>query len=657
MNGPPRFQVHHDLTGPEQQQRLSSLRLQGYRIISLSVYNTSDDPRYATVWARRSGPRWAAVQGVDLNGMIRAGADWARLRFKPTIITATGTADHPLFAAVFEATVGPIPVVRLALRSGSASDEGTLQYWIARARDLDLIPTTFAMYGSPNDPRYAIVLEPNVKKVGWCLGGSSRSDGAAADGPLGGTNQTAEEYQRQFDVLTRVGDRPAYVVVSPAGRYLALFRGDEITSWAARHNMTSAGFQAEYSTLAARGFHPILLQGGGIGNETRFAALFARKEPLVPRRFVKTGPNTSARVDDVIEDFMVANGVRQAALSVVSGRRLVYARGFTWAEPRRPVTEPTTVFRVASCSKVLTSIAIHQLLEEGGSEARLHLGDRVQDILRLQTPTGGPPVDARFGSVTIENLLRMEGWMRRPEEEEVAAQFNQDVPVTDEQVARYFVGQTLRFDPGTLRYPLDGNPEYLLLGLVAKRFRGQGTLLDVIQTHIATPLGLNRVRLGVTPLAQQSSDEARYDDFYCGVVRSDVESGRPLAPEQYGEFDPGAWAAAGGFAISAVDFAKILASLNTDILLSASSRANMLQDHLGWDGSGGPANLYKGGYLSGLQSMVNFTEGGNSYVIYWNRDHLPEGWYPNFEALAQAIQSTTWPAGDLFPTFGIPSLP
>jgi len=638
----PEFVAYYDVSGSQHQQRFNDLYGRGFRIISLTVYGDRGQPRYAAVWVRRPGPRWAAVHGIDASGFQEAFNTWARRGFKPTIVAATGPSDNPVFAAVFEETREPIPLTRHGLISGSDSDPRTIEYWLKEARGRDWIPTTLAIYGSARDPQFAVVFEPNRDNIAW---------------GIGGLNQTADEYQTSFNLLTSVWNRPAYVAVSPAARYVSLFRDDQNGPWIARHGMTSAGYQAEFDRWVAEGYYPIMVQAGGAGSGTRFAAIFARRESALPRSFTMTGPDSSQPVDNVIRTFMRQNAVRQAAIAIVKDGRLVYARGFTWAEEGYPITQPTTFFRVASCSKVLTSIAIHQLIQEG----RLRLTDKVQDILQLRTPTGGAPTDPRFANITIANLLAMRGWMSRVDGADVASAFNQSLPVTSLQIARLIATQTLRYDPGAPGSNPDGNPDFLLLGLVAEKLRGQ-PLLEIIRTRVGSPVGSQRIRLGVPQLNRQPQDEARYHDVLLRTIRSQVDPARPLVPIQYGEFDYAAWAAAGGFAVTAVDFAKVLASLNTDALLNSATRASMIRNAYGWDGArsdNGMLHVWKGGLLIGLQSTVNVTQGGVAYVVYWNRSELPPDpmWYPEFPSLVDAIDRTLWPTGDLFPSFGIPGLP
>jgi hypothetical protein len=42
--------------------------------------------------------------------------------------------------------------------------------------------------------------------------------------------------------------------------------------------MTAAEYQTEFNQQNAAGFYPICVQGGGSGNSTRYAAIFAKQD-------------------------------------------------------------------------------------------------------------------------------------------------------------------------------------------------------------------------------------------------------------------------------------------------------------------------------------------------------------------------------------------
>ncbi len=113
--------------------------------------------------------------------------------------------------------------------------------------------------------------------------------------------------------------------------------------------------------------------------------------------------------DTLMTSFLKRHGVPGAALAVVRGGKIIYARGFGYADlvAKAPV-QPESLFRIASVSKPITSAAVMQLVER----KKLRLDDRVFDVLKLER-AGKGKVDPRLKTVTVRHLLlHTGGWDR-----------------------------------------------------------------------------------------------------------------------------------------------------------------------------------------------------------------------------------------------------
>ena len=84
------------------------------------------------------------------------------------------------------------------------------------------------------------------------------------------------------------------------------------------------------------------MQGGGSGAATRYAALFVKQETPLPQQFNATGSPANAEIDNIIRLAMKNSPVWNASLAIVHGKKLVYARGYSWGEPDWPVCQPTS---------------------------------------------------------------------------------------------------------------------------------------------------------------------------------------------------------------------------------------------------------------------------------------------------------------------------
>src|SRR5688572_20448781 len=81
--------------------------------------------------------------------------------------------------------------------------------------------------------------------------------------------------------------------------------------------------------------------------------------------------------DEAMTAFMEPRGFPGGALAVVREGRLVYARGYGWAdrEAQKAVTTKS-LFRIASISKPITALAILKLVQDG----KLKLENRAFDL-------------------------------------------------------------------------------------------------------------------------------------------------------------------------------------------------------------------------------------------------------------------------------------
>jgi CubicO group peptidase (beta-lactamase class C family) len=649
--------AYHDRTSADHQAHFDDLFPKGWRMISLSVYGARGDERYAAIWIKRAGPDWSAVHGIDGAGYQAAFNTAVAAGFRPKLLAATGPANDPVFAGTFEQSPLSTPLTRFGLTRGDKNDPNTIDHWTDQARQSGWLPTALAVYGVGNDLRYAGIWDANPDGICWA------TDGLA---------DSSADYQARFDALVPAWSSPVLVSVSPDGQYASIFRDSLFDSWVARHNLTSSGYQNEFDTQVAQGRMPVMVQAGGAGGNSRFAAIFARSDNFEDLTFrTPTGPTAVTAIDDVMRAAMERHRIRGTALALVSNGRLIYARGYTRAEADYPTVEPTTFFRQASVSKTIVTLAVYRLIQDG----RLTLNAPIQNVLNLRTPSGGMP-SATFSQVTVQHLLEhTSGLPTNPYgvEPQVAAALGVSLPVTGAMTDRYMI--TLPSSPPPA-VPLYNNWGYFLLGHVVMAVTGSTTFIDALNSLLFQPLGITRIRSSVTRAESQGSDETRYHPTFLRVGPSVVDPDRRLRGEGYG----GYWNferddAAGGISGAVVDVARLLAMLDvrslnpvlnaatiSSLFTLASSRGGHGFDSARVDDpAGGMYYGMKGGSLpESSQNCIRYQTGDISMVVCWNRHDITEGgndgwWYPDFPALLAAARAQSWGNIDLFPQFGMPS--
>ena len=216
--------------------------------------------------------------------------------------------------------------------------------------------------------------------------------------------------------------------------------------------------------------------------------------------------------DELMEGFVRDNELPGAALAVAKDGRLVYARGFGYAdvEEKQPV-QPESLFRIASISKPFTAVATLQLVEQG----KLGLNDSVFDLLPHKPHLAkGDKADPRLGQVTIAHLLRHQGgWDRKETIDplfhaiEIATVLDKPPPATQDDVIRFMMGWKLDFDPGE-RY-VYSNLGYCLLGRVIEQVTGR-RYGDHMVNEFLRPLGIESMRLARTLPSARAENEVKY---------------------------------------------------------------------------------------------------------------------------------------------------
>ena len=92
---------------------------------------------------------------------------------------------------------------------------------------------------------------------------------------------------------------------------------------------------------------------------------------------------------------------------MVKDQRLVYARGYGWADREKKIpTTPTSLFRIASLSKPITAVAVLKLVEDN----RLPLDARAFDIVRAEPVLkDGRRRDPCLARITVRQLFQHTG--------------------------------------------------------------------------------------------------------------------------------------------------------------------------------------------------------------------------------------------------------
>jgi N-acyl-D-amino-acid deacylase len=389
-------------------------------------------------------------------------------------------------------------------------------------------------------------------------------------------------------------------------------------------------------------------------------------------------------LDQLMTSFVSERQMPGAALAVTKDSRLVYARGFGYADVEKKVpAQPAALFRIASVSKPITATAVMQLVERG----KLRLEDKAFEILKLRPYVEpGDGVDPRLHDITVHQLLQhTAGWDRdksfdpigRPWE--IAKSLKVRPPIRPEQVVRYMMGKPLDFDPGQ-RHAYS-NLGYLVLGRIIEMVSHQ-PYQTYVRQEVLAPLGITTARLGKGALQGRAPDEVKYYDSKHrtgpAVVGPNIGKTVPL-PDGAENLD--GFEAHGGWIASAVDLVRFASAfdrpadckiLNKESLRITSARPPGLAGHepdgkplaafygCGWSvrpigKRPGKANMWHTGLIAGTSTLLVRRWDGFNWAVLFNIDAQPDGKQPAGEIdslMHQAVDRVKkWPDSDLFSTY------
>jgi N-acyl-D-amino-acid deacylase len=375
------------------------------------------------------------------------------------------------------------------------------------------------------------------------------------------------------------------------------------------------------------------------------SAAAAQDQPPAPRPddaipiTGKSGPGLEP-FDNAMRTIIDRHGLPGAALAIARNGRLVFAKGYGWANlARSEQVQPSTLFGLASLSKSFTAVAVLKLVEQG----KLRLDDRVLDILSHIKPPAGTRVDKRLSGVTVRQCLNHSGgWDRTVRgdpinwEPQICRAMRLRPPLTPRQFLSFAKTLPLDFEPGTdMKY---SNVGYIILGEVVSAVAQQPYQRFVLD-QVLKPMGITRMQLH------------RQDGKYLvgEAVRHLAGSLIPLPAMLLPMVD-----ATGGWSASVVDLARFLTNLDGShgqAVLSEKTRHLMLEPPpkplqpradgsyfgLGWDAvmvKEKAFTFFKDGGYQGMRTFMKRLPTGVCWALLYNASM-------DFDAVDMQIAAST----------------
>ncbi len=393
--------------------------------------------------------------------------------------------------------------------------------------------------------------------------------------------------------------------------------------------------------------------------------LIVKVPPKLPIANFPVGFAGTAQLDRVMEHFRAQWQLNGVSVAIAHEGRLVYAKGFGLADAETGVaTTPQHQFRVASVSKLVTAVAIMQLVEAG----RLRLTDKVfgpGGILRDSVYSAAR--DPRVYDIEVQHLLRHTGgWRNRLRADpmfvplEIAAATNTPPPASLAAITQYMFKQEMLASPGTF---FDySNFGYCLLGKVVEQVSGL-TYENYVRQMLLHPLGIGQMRLACNRYTDKAPNEVRYYDYPGAKPKLSCYGTGDMVSRAYEGMNIEILGPAGGWVASPIELLRFVLAvdgLNTlpdllqprtiDLMTNQNQIDSLNNPEIGWRYCGAQTWLRTGSF-GGTHALLARQANGLTWVWVSNTS----AWRgPNFsndvwEMMNQALaQVTQWPERDFF---------
>ena len=267
-----------------------------------------------------------------------------------------------------------------------------------------------------------------------------------------------------------------------------------------------------------------------------------------------------------VEQERAAMGSPGIAVAVVEKGAVTFAHGFGQKDPSRPdPVLPTTLFRIGSCTKMLTAIALLQNVQAGKVSLDDSITSEVPAFHLTKTPTA-------VAGIKVRHLLSHSGGLSDYGETNAPANEQTDAALEQFLTGRFADIGYVASPPGALcAY---ANPDYMLAGLIAEKTSGV-SYRSLMHDKVFVPLGMNRTFF-------LPSEVLADGDYAVGTDCKTPDEEHCLAPEVGSVIQPDTydnpWGRPAGFAWSSVlDLAEVARFLvhGQDEVLSSDLWAEM----------------------------------------------------------------------------------
>jgi len=369
-------------------------------------------------------------------------------------------------------------------------------------------------------------------------------------------------------------------------------------------------------------------------------------------------------IDHKVKTFMSKWELNGTSVAISQNGRLVYAKGYGFADlEHSKKVEPSSLFRLASVSKLITATGIMKLVENG----KLSLTDKVfgknailNDSIFLDFK------DKKYKDICIENLLRHDaGFSSRVRDPlfipiYVSEVMGKDAPADSRACVAFQLRHRLRYKPGTM--VVYSNLGYVILSLVIEKITNM-SYEEYIKKNILAPCGVFDMHIANNFPKDKYKNEVNYYE-QDGAEKIEACDGSGLLVNKCnGGNNVKALSGAGAWIGSAAELIKFVSCIDgedskPDILSKKSIKYMTKKVNgkfpIGWIKVDYKNNWWRTGTLAGSTVLLKKMDNGMSWVMVsntssWRGSKFPKAINGLMSRLIRRVEK--WPTHDLFNYF------
>jgi CubicO group peptidase (beta-lactamase class C family) len=605
----PVFVARHRLSSNEYQNLFTTLTSQSYRLLYVSGYVVNSEERFAAYFEKSAGSPQVCRHAMTSAQYQQAFNDTVAQGYRLVLVNGYTTPNGiDKYVAIWDKPAGVVAPWTAKHGMTAAEYQTEFNSWTTKGYRLKHV----SGYAIGTQARYAAIFEKPASTPIW----------------IARHGLNAAQYQTEFDTQTKLG----YVLVLVCGYgvnnvdyYAAIFEKKASNPWIARHAMTSSAYQGEFTNQYYQGYRLRVISGYTINNDDRYAAIWENPN---------MSGNDLSLISNQIQAYMSKHSAPGVSIAITKQEHLVFAKGFGYADTATSEkVNPDHLFRIASVSKPMTSIAIMKLINQGKFSISSKVFGR---SALLGTSYGTKAYGQRVLNITVQQLLEHTSGFSNDGGDPMFMNYGLN---QKDLISWVLDNRAVKNVPGSTYEYL--NFGYILLGRIIEQVSGQTYELFLRNNIFNNAPQTSKMVIGGDTLAEKKSGEVTYypsNAYNLHVRRMDAN---------------------GGWLARPIDLVGIMAKVDgfnvkTDIL-SSSTITTM------WTGSSANPGYGKGwildssykghnGAMPGTISFLVRRNDGLSYAFTVNVRPDDDSFAFELKGVLDTIVSgvAAWPAYDLF---------